>query len=105
MNTLTQRETQPAPAKAEREPTTWLLPAVNVFETQDGYVLEAEMPGVNKNGLEITLEDNELTIYGRREFGAPWGTVVYRESKPVHFRRTFELDPAIDAHKIQARME
>src|SRR5580765_379688 len=37
-------------------PKTYVSPQVNIFETKDGYVLEAEMPGVNKEGLEITLE-------------------------------------------------
>ena len=39
-----------------------MAPEVNVFETKDGYVLEAEMPGVTKSGLEITLEGNDLTF-------------------------------------------
>lgn len=87
------------------EEQAWFSPEVNIFETADGYVLEGEMPGVNKNGLEITLEGNTLTIVGRRseaEFGA---SPVYRESREGAFRRVFELDPAIDASKISAKMD
>jgi HSP20 family protein len=87
------------------ENQNWFSPEVNIFETKDGYVLEGDMPGVNKGGLEITLEGNTLTIVGRRnepDFGA---TPVYRESRDGHFRRVFELDPAIDTSKISARME
>ena len=45
----------------------FVSPEVNIVETKDGYVLEAEMPGVDKAGLEVTLvEGNEITIVGRR---------------------------------------
>jgi HSP20 family protein len=84
---------------------TYLTPVVNIFETKDGYQLEAEMPGVNSKGLEVLLEGNELTILGHREFAATSGEPLYRESKPIGFRRVFELDPAIDTQKITARME
>ena len=56
-----------AEPKAAAERTEWqefVTPVVNIFETKDGYALEAEMPGVNKDGLEITLEGNEITILG-----------------------------------------
>ena len=94
--------------RTERQPVeqqNWFTPEVNIFETKDGYVLEGDMPGVNKDGLEITLEANTLTIVGRRhepDFGT---NPVYRESKAGHFRRVFELDPAIDTSKISAKME
>lgn len=80
-------------------------PEVNIFEDKDGYVLEAEMPGVNKEGLEITLEGNEITILGHRQPETLKGEVLYRESRPVDYRRVFELDPAIDSTKISAKME
>ena len=94
--------------RTERHPVeqqNWFTPEVNIFETKDSYVLEGDMPGVNKDGLEITLEANTLTIVGRRnepDFGA---NPVYRESRAGHFRRVFELDPAIDTSKISAKME
>jgi len=83
----------------------YLTPVVNIFETKDGYQLEAEMPGVNGKGLEVLLEGNELTILGHRDGAALTGDILYRESKPIGFRRVFELDPAIDTQKISARME
>ena len=82
-----------------------ISPVVNIVETKDGYVLEAEMPGVNKSGLEITLEDNQLTLVGRRHAEAPAGEALFRESHNADYRRVFELDPAIDTAKISAQME
>jgi HSP20 family protein len=83
----------------------YIIPEVNIFETRDGYVLEAEMPGVNKDGLEITLEGNELTLVGRRNQDNRTGETLFRERPTAHYRRLFELDPAIDTSKIAARME
>src|SRR5262249_23120844 len=81
----------------------FVAPEVNIFETKDGYVLEAEMPGVNKEGLEITLEGNEITIVGHRADEPVNGEVLFRESRAVDYRRVFELDPAIDTSKVSAR--
>jgi HSP20 family protein len=83
----------------------YVAPEVNIFETKDGYALQAEMPGVNKDGLEITLEGNEITITGRRTQETVSGEVLFRERSAADFRRVFELDPAIDTANISARMD
>lgn len=82
----------------------YVAPDVNIYETQDGYVIDAEMPGVAKDGLEVTLENNTLTFVGRRSSEEVSGDVLYRESRGADFRRVFELDPAIDAERISAEM-
>lgn len=96
---------QKEPRTNSERPAEYVSPEVNIFETKDGYVLEAEMPGVKKNGLEITLENNEITIVGRRHLEPLTGEPVFRESHEADFRRVFELDPAIDTTKISARMD
>ena len=83
----------------------YVAPQVNIFENQEGYVLEAEMPGVNKEGLEVTLEDNEITIVGRRAADTAPGQPLFRERHAADYRRVFELDPAIDGSKIFARID
>ena len=102
MKTTLEKE---APRKAEHAPAEeFISPEVNICETKDGYVLEAEMPGVNKDGLEITLENNELTIIGRRNSETVSGEPLFRERPAAHFRRVFELDPAIDTGRINAKV-
>src|ERR1700692_4959729 len=91
-------------ANSERQ-TSFVSPEVNIFETKDGYVLEAEMPGVRKDGLEITLEGNELTILGDRSSEPVNGEPLFQESHHRDYRRLFELDPAIDASKVSAKVE
>jgi HSP20 family protein len=104
MNTLTQQEERPVrqqPATPER---AYVSPKVNITENKNGYVLEAEMPGVAKEGLEISVEENELTITGRRQPG-PTANLLYRESHPADYRRVFELDPSIETGKISAQID
>jgi len=82
----------------------FITPPASVSETSEGYLLELEMPGVNKDGLEISIENNELSIVGRRSNPGIDGTLVHRESRPQNYRRSFEIDPSIDSGKIGARI-
>jgi HSP20 family protein len=83
----------------------FVAPSASVVEAGDGYTLEVEMPGVNKGGLEISFENNELTILGRRSLPTVEGTLIHHESRPENYRRAFELDPSIDADKITAKID
>ena len=83
----------------------FIVPPSSVIEGSDGYTLEVEMPGVNKDGLDISIENNELTIIGRRSLPKIEGTLIHHESRQENFRRAFDLDPSIDANKINARID
>jgi HSP20 family protein len=89
--------------RAQRE--QFVAPMSSLLEDGDGYTLQVEMPGVNKEGLEISVENNELTIVGRRSLPTVEGTLIHRESRPNNFRRSFELDPSIDTGNISAKIE
>lgn len=101
MNTLVRENSDTARVQSEQ----FAAPAASVVEAIDGYTLEVEMPGVNKEGVEISVENNELTIVGRRSLPAVEGTLIHRESRPENYRRTFELDPSIDANKVSAKID
>jgi len=98
-------QTEQRPAPPAREGRQYVTPEVDIFETKDGYVLESEMPGVSKDGLEVTLEGTEMTITGHRTNEATSATPLFQERTAVDYRRVFELDPAIDTAKINAKME
>jgi HSP20 family protein len=83
----------------------YVAPDVNIYENEQGFVVQAEMPGVTKEGLEITLEGSTLSFTGRRAEESVPGQVLYRESRAPHYRRAFELDPAIDTDRISAEMQ
>jgi HSP20 family protein len=80
-------------------------PLVNLHQDADGYTLDVEMPGVGKDGVEITVEDGKLTLVGQRVTADLPGCAVYRERNAEAYRRVFDLDPSIDAGKITARIE
>ena len=100
MKTLTRETRESDRGQAEQ----FITPPSSVTEIADGYMLEIEMPGVKKDGLDISFENNELTITGRRSLPRVEGTLIHRESRPENFRRVFELDPSIDAEKISAKI-
>jgi len=102
MKTTAEKET---PQTADRAtPVEFVSPEVNIYEANDGYVLEAELPGVSNDGLEITVEGTELTIVGHRTRESVPGEPLFRERPAADFRRLFDLDPAIDTGKIDAKM-
>jgi len=101
MNTLVRETRETDRAQAEQ----FVAPPASVIEAADGYTLEIEMPGVNKDGLDISIENNELTIIGRRSLPTVEGTLIHHESRLENFRRTFELDPSIDGNKISAKID
>ena len=103
MKTTMQTE-QRAKAEPRHEPG-YVTPEVNIYETKDGYVVEAEMPGVHKDGLEITLEDYDITLLRPPQTTLVPCTPLFRERVLADYRRVFEIDPAIDAGKIAARMD
>jgi HSP20 family protein len=101
MNTLA-RENHDGDRKQTEQ---FAVPPASVIEAADGYTLEIEMPGVNKEGLEVSVENNELTIVGRRHLPTVEGAPIHHESRPENFRRVFELDPSVDTDKISAKID
>ena len=104
MNTTVEQKENNRATAAQHQQHEFISPEVNIFETKDGYVLQAEMPGVNKEGLEITLEGNEITLTGRPTTEVVPGETLFRERHSADYRRLFDLDPAIDTARISARM-
>ena len=93
-----------APGEDNR-PAALMTPLVDIETTDDGYVIRAEMPGVEKGGLEITVDNGELTILGRRKPTELTAELIYREIQPHDFRRVYELDPSIDTTKVSAKID
>ena len=82
-----------------------VFPAINVSETGEALLVRAELPGIKPDDLEITVEDNTLTLAGKREMPAETERVSYhrREREWGSFRRSFSLPNKVDADKVQAR--
>jgi len=104
MTQMTQTAERPQTATTTRTPT-WVVPRANILENKDAYILDLEMPGVSKDGVEITVDNNELTITGHRAARELKADAVYRETRLLDYRRVFDLDPSIDAGRISAKVE
>ncbi|MCB9062677.1 MAG: Hsp20/alpha crystallin family protein [Halobacteriovoraceae bacterium] len=82
-------------------------PALNVHENETAYVLETELPGVNKEDINIDLKDNILTIKGEKKSFNEEKKNDYHIVERGHgnFYRSIKLPNDIDKEKIEAKME
>ena len=105
----TQNHGQPAAEQKSTPPANrrYVRPRADITGTANGFVVQVEMPGVNRQGLEVTFENGELTLLGHRTMPTTPADseTLYRESRPSDFRRTFELDQSIDAGAITAALD
>jgi HSP20 family protein len=81
-----------------------LRPPVDIYETSEGLVLMADLPGVTKEGLQVHVDGDLLTISGKASHAVP-GDVIYREYELANFYRQFELNEEIDREKIGAELK
>jgi HSP20 family molecular chaperone IbpA len=78
-------------------------PALDIHENADGLVLEADLPGVKSEGLEVRVEDNVLHIFGKAAWPIPTDArLLYEELRPGDFYRSFILSDEVDTERIAA---
>jgi HSP20 family protein len=85
--------------------STGVFPAINVSQDSDAVFVRAELPGIKVDDLEISMENDTLTIAGERSFAKDDEGVSYhrREREWGAFRRSFTLPTRVDSDKVQAR--
>jgi len=87
-------------------PARFYLPNTDIFETDQALSLIVEMPGVDKNKVNVSVEDGVLTIEGRLDFSKYEGMQpVYTEYNIGHYRRSFSLSNRVDQGRISAEMK
>lgn len=78
-------------------------PATDIFEAGDQVTLMIDMPGVNPETVDVSVENRSLTVRGRIEAAAPEGyRRIYAEYAPGTFERAFGLTETIDTDAIEA---
>ncbi|GAB4337984.1 MAG: Hsp20/alpha crystallin family protein [Desulfobulbaceae bacterium] len=83
----------------------YYIPAVDIYETPSAVTIIAEMPGVTAADLEITLEDDVLSIHGRNsELTEPAGRILLQEYEPGNYLRRFTVAESIDQDRITASL-
>lgn len=108
---MTEKEMQPQQKQEVRQageptkPEKQYVPAVDIFETAEAVNVLAEMPGVAKEGVEVLLENETLTIRGTMLPEDHAGeTILLREFEPGYYLRKFTVAEIIDQEKIKASM-
>ncbi len=79
---------------------------VDIVETEDALETLADMPGVTKEGVEVTLDQRVLSIRGRPDISLPEELApLYLEYQPGDYERAFTLSDAVDPTGIEARVK
>jgi HSP20 family protein len=85
-------------------PGTW-TPAVDVLETEDSYLLLAELPGVVREDIQLQVKERRLELSGRRLSLGESRNFLRMERSYGPFRRSFDLALPVDTENIQASFE
>jgi HSP20 family protein len=88
----------------ESDTAVAFAPDVDVLENKDGFVLRAELPGLKKDDLKITLDNGVLTLAGEKRYETEKDEKNYhlRETRQGKFERRFRLGEGIDRSSIKA---
>jgi HSP20 family protein len=91
---------------AARQERNW-APAVDIREEENRYLLSADIPGVERENIDITLENGVLTLKGERSGESVTGGNEYRRKERVHgtFMRQFTLPETVDTQNISATVK
>jgi HSP20 family protein len=82
-------------------PGTW-APAVDVLETEDSYMVFAELPGVRRDDIQLHIQDRRLEISGRRQSPGENRNFLRMERSYGPFRRIFDLGTPVDSDGVTA---
>ena len=99
------RESAPAQARTKDEELA-LRPAVDIFEDQNGITVQAEMPGVSRDRLNIQADRNTLVIEGEAKIDLPAGMeALYADVQATRYARSFVLSSELEPDRIEANLK
>ena len=102
---LATQQKQEVQSEEQTRPGQTYVPHVDIFETDNALWLRADIPGVQEDSIEISVEKNVLSVEGRVALEDYQGqTPVYTEYRVGNYQRRFNLSSAIDSNKIHARL-
>lgn len=96
-------QTSAASLTETREPSRYLVPPVDIYETDDALVLVADLPGVEKDDIDVRIDDDLLTLRGKPRNGQT-GESLHTEFQLTEYYRQFTLGETIDPEKIEATL-
>lgn len=108
LDTLLPRPATTAPATAPARPASAepaLTPRYELDETPEGFALVVELPGVAKDGLDISVDHERIRIVGRRAWSRPeaW-TALHRETRDATYELELDHGRAVETDQIHAEL-
>jgi|SRR5579859_3956581 len=92
--------------KKARERDTVIIPAVDIFEDAHQITVQAEMPGVSKDKLNVQADRNGLLLEGEMEIAMPSGmAALYADLQTTRYRRSFVLSGELETERIEASLK
>lgn len=83
-----------------------ILPAVDIFENESGITVQADMPGVSRDHLDVHVDSDTLSIEGRAVIAMPEGMdAVHADIQSTTYRRSFSLSRELDGDRIEAGLK
>ena len=82
-----------------------IIPPVDIFETDNEYLLKADMPGVKREDIDITLDNDVLSINGKVAEDTQKAELKYSEYSQYNFSRSFNVGRDIDSAEVKAVVE
>jgi HSP20 family protein len=94
------------PIVATESVEKYAVPAADIYETPDAYMLVLDLPGANKESISVKLDNNDLTIRASVEPLHPeGGTLLYREIEGAGYYREFTIGEGIDRNTVDAHFD
>ncbi|HRE79425.1 MAG TPA: Hsp20/alpha crystallin family protein [Opitutaceae bacterium] len=106
MNTLTRTSTPQEQSNGANRSSVSVKPLYRIQENEDAWGVTVQLPGVTKDAVDITSEEGQLVIRGRRSWNKPdsW-TVLHRESVDADYELILAHDNVVDAERIHAELK
>jgi HSP20 family molecular chaperone IbpA len=103
---VAKRESTDVQAAKAREESLALAPAVDIYENAQGITVQADMPGVSRDGLSIQADRNSLVIEGNAVIDVPAAMeAIHADVQATRYRRSFALSGELDAERIEATLK
>jgi HSP20 family protein len=103
---VTERSAHNPPATQSRKNEAYLQPAIDIFEDNDGITVEADMPGVSRDRLNVHVEGENLILEGRVLFDMPeHAQALHADIRSTLYRCSFVLSRELEADNIRAALK
>lgn len=98
-------ENQIVKREVTRHPEAFVTPLTDIYEEENGLHVVVDLPGVEKSGLKLSVENDILTIEGHVNAANSDTSYLIREFEPSNYFRQFELSESVDSENIKAELK